>query len=212
LGVASRDALAGLQERPFAFRNGDINGDGQLDVSDVVRLAGFLFLGDAPPAHVGAIPHSGQRRCFDEEGMGISCGSRVYPGQEGDQAGIGRPTIEGRYAYEDDGTTIDLATGLTFGPSEHGTWAELLRFCDGLEYAGHDDWRLPDAMEALATRQRFIAVCQDACETRVVGPGSGWLSTSSENDPSKALMDFGGLFFSRPKGLDGVGVCVRGPD
>ncbi len=58
-----------------------------------------------------------------------------------------------------DGTIADLATGLEWMQSDSGafgagprldgtlTWAEALAWADGLVYAGHDDWRLPNAKE-----------------------------------------------------------------
>lgn len=58
-----------------------------------------------------------------------------------------------------DGTISDLATGLTWLQGDSGTfgagsngdgglnWEEALCWCDSLEYAGYDDWRLPDAKE-----------------------------------------------------------------
>ncbi len=58
-----------------------------------------------------------------------------------------------------DGTISDLATGLTWlqedsgglgaGANGDGTmnWEQALDWCETLDYAGHDDWRLPDAKE-----------------------------------------------------------------
>jgi hypothetical protein len=58
-----------------------------------------------------------------------------------------------------DGTITDRATGLTWmkgdsghlsaGPKRNGkmTWPQALAWVEGLEYAGHDDWRLPNAKE-----------------------------------------------------------------
>lgn len=64
-----------------------------------------------------------------------------------------------------DGTVGDRATGLTWTQGDSGDaafrpllaatrtgdgrldWGEALAFCDGLRFAGHDDWRLPNAKE-----------------------------------------------------------------
>lgn len=49
-----------------------------------------------------------------------------------------------------DGTVSDLATGLVWQGSDSGAgmdWAAALDYCEGLELAGRDDWRLPDAKE-----------------------------------------------------------------
>lgn len=59
----------------------------------------------------------------------------------------------------EDGTVTDRATGLTWmkqdsghlaaGPKDDGsmTWEQALAWADGLEHAGHADWRLPNAKE-----------------------------------------------------------------
>ena len=71
------------------------------------------------------------------------------------------PSGYGENDLEDlgDGTVADHATGLEWlqGDSgHHGAgvaadgalgWAEALAFCEALTFAGHDDWRLPDAKE-----------------------------------------------------------------
>ena len=49
-----------------------------------------------------------------------------------------------------DGTILDEATGLTWmkTDSEKGmNWEEALAYAEGFEYAGHTDWRLPNAKE-----------------------------------------------------------------
>jgi hypothetical protein len=58
-----------------------------------------------------------------------------------------------------DGTITDRATGLTWLRSDSGAfnagpygdgslnWGEALGWCEGLEYAGYGDWRLPNAKE-----------------------------------------------------------------
>lgn len=49
-----------------------------------------------------------------------------------------------------DGTVSDLATGLMWQQSDDSTsrdWQTALSYAEGLVFAGHDDWRLPDAKE-----------------------------------------------------------------
>ncbi len=49
-----------------------------------------------------------------------------------------------------DGTISDRATGLTWMQADSGVgldWASALNYCESLEYAGQNDWRLPDAKE-----------------------------------------------------------------
>lgn len=49
-----------------------------------------------------------------------------------------------------DGTVTDLATGLTWMKTDSGegmNWPDALAYAEGLELAGHTDWRLPNAKE-----------------------------------------------------------------
>jgi hypothetical protein len=49
-----------------------------------------------------------------------------------------------------DGTITDLATGLMWMKTDSGTtmnWEQALDYAENLEYAGYDDWRLPNAKE-----------------------------------------------------------------
>ncbi|MFH1466041.1 MAG: DUF1566 domain-containing protein [Pseudomonadota bacterium] len=49
-----------------------------------------------------------------------------------------------------DGTIADHATGLLWAQADSGDtmdWGEALAWCEGLETAGYDDWRLPEAKE-----------------------------------------------------------------
>jgi len=49
-----------------------------------------------------------------------------------------------------DGTITDRATGLIWTKADSGktmNWQEALRHAEDLEYAGHDDWRLPNVKE-----------------------------------------------------------------
>ena len=59
-----------------------------------------------------------------------------------------------RYAFKDngDGTITDLNTGLMWKKEESpdANWEEALKYCEELNLAGHNDWRLPTIKE-LAT-------------------------------------------------------------
>lgn len=48
-----------------------------------------------------------------------------------------------------DGTVTDIATGLTWQQKETKTmtWEEALAYCENLDLAGHEDWRLPNIRE-----------------------------------------------------------------
>jgi len=49
-------------------------------------------------------------------------------------------------AYSNDATAFPQVTGLGEGDGSMG-WADALAFCEGLDYAGHTDWKLPDIKE-----------------------------------------------------------------
>ncbi|MEM7345663.1 MAG: DUF1566 domain-containing protein [Chloroflexota bacterium] len=54
------------------------------------------------------------------------------------------------FADNGDGTITDQATGLMWTQNDNGAgvfWGDALNYCETLEYAGHTDWRLPDAKE-----------------------------------------------------------------
>ena len=57
---------------------------------------------------------------------------------------------QGGYTDQGDGTVLDEATGLVWMQEDSGAgmdWDEALAWCEGMELAGQDDWRLPDAHE-----------------------------------------------------------------
>ena len=54
------------------------------------------------------------------------------------------------FVDNNDGTISDQATGLDWQQSDNGKrreWADALAYCESLDLAGHQDWRLPDSKE-----------------------------------------------------------------
>jgi hypothetical protein len=93
-------------------------------------------------------PATGQTTCYDVAGAVIDCASTAYPGQDGFYR-IGCPTAA-RFVDNQDGTVTDKCTGLMWqkntAPGSY-LWQAALGYCDGLELAGHSDWRLPNLRE-----------------------------------------------------------------
>src|SRR2546427_3203974 len=104
-------------------KNGDVNADGKVDLSDAVTILGHLFLGSptelvrlcTPPAAPSGLPATAQTACwsFDEtQGLWVKvpCGEATCAGQDGSHA-AGCPTTR-RFVDNNDGTVTDNCTGL----------------------------------------------------------------------------------------------------
>jgi uncharacterized protein DUF1566 len=123
------------------------------EVSDGVTSIDVAVSGCTP---AGAVLETGQTTCYDDVGAVINCAST---GQDGEvQKGRTRS-----YRVSADGLTImDNTTGLEWEKltndwSIHGvyttyTWAQAFQKIADLNaanFAGHDDWRLPNVNELL---------------------------------------------------------------
>nr|NQU93803.1 DUF1566 domain-containing protein [Bacteroidota bacterium] len=91
---------------------------------------------------------TGQITTFDADGnviSGLTVGDALY-GQDANY-------LKGEsMAYQDngDGTVTDLNTGLMWQQvpsSDDYTWQEAVDYCESLEFAGYDDWRMPSCKE-----------------------------------------------------------------
>ncbi len=151
--------------------NGDVNGDGYIDISDATYLLWYLF-GDYPkPVAISpfgtALPATGQTKCYAESILWeeTDCAIAEIPGQDGFyQSGC---PMEGRFVNNGDGTVTDNCTGLMWqqatadlngdgiitpgdwlnpGPDQTD-WQGALQCCESLEFADHTDWRLPNVRE-----------------------------------------------------------------
>ena len=89
---------------------------------------------------------TGQNVCYDNSDK-ISCPEPGEPfyGQDAQYYGT-QPS----YQDNDDGTITDLNTGLMWQKtptSSSFSWQDSVEYCDNLELAGYDDWRIPSAKE-----------------------------------------------------------------
>ncbi|HSV29859.1 MAG TPA: DUF1566 domain-containing protein [Candidatus Omnitrophota bacterium] len=131
------------------------------------------------------------------------------------------------FADNRDGTVTDRATGLTWMQADSGkgmNWQQALAFCEGLDLAGHSDWRLPNAKELHSIVD--YSRSPDATASAAIDPvfqitaiserdGSRnwpyfWTSTSHQDGPRPG--DFGVYFaFGKAMGNIGQGGGMGGP-
>jgi hypothetical protein len=207
--------------------NGDVNGSGDTDIADAVYLLSYLFASGAapvaiecpecpacdsccPPCPPPILPATGQTKCYDFNGNEIGCASADWPGQDGSYQ-KGCPTVD-RFVDNGDGTVTDNCTGLMWqketAPGANAyTWQTALQYCEGLELAGHDDWRLPNVRE-------LQSIVDFGRTTPPIDPVFDamkewyWSSSANVGDPGYAWgVDFigGGV----NDGTTDTGLCVR---
>jgi hypothetical protein len=147
--------------------NGDVNSDGTINTSDALYLLRYVFEYQPEPVAIacgdtgeGTLPATGQTECYGDSGA-TDCDTPDFPGQDGFyQAGC---PMEGRFVDSEDGTVTDNCTGLMWQQAtadtngdqqitreDRVTCQEALQYCESLEFAGHDDWRLPNVRELLS--------------------------------------------------------------
>ncbi len=152
--------------------NGDVNGDGKLNIADAIYIINNQFRGGPEPVPISGpptgLPATGQTKCYDAAGAEIPCESADYPGQDGSyQVGC---TSEGRFVENGDGSVTDNCTGLIWqqypadmngngsvGWEDRLDWQDALKYCESLDLAGRTDWRLPNVRElqSIADYGRF---------------------------------------------------------
>lgn len=94
-----------------------------------------------------AVVDTGQAACYDDDGEEITCpgSGEAFYGQDAQFDGN-----QSSYTDNGDGTVTDNVTGLMWQqtPANAGlSYAEAEAYCDSLELAGYDDWRIPTTKE-----------------------------------------------------------------
>lgn len=186
LAVQADVGRGGQAQAPCTAENGDIDADGQINLTDAVTLLGRLFQGsptalaplcENPPPPTG-LPATGQTQCYDAIGRGVFCDSQSCPGQDGTYL-VG--CSSGRFTDNGDGTVTDHCTGLMWqketadisgdGDLTLGDYidaCQAMKFCEDLTLAGHNDWRLPNITELLSIVDYGRG--QTSSETRIINP------------------------------------------
>ncbi len=70
-----------------------------------------------------------------------------------------------------DGTVTDRATGLTWMKTDSGkamNWSQALKYAENLNFAGHSDWRLPNAKELQSIVD--YTRCPDVTDSAAIDP------------------------------------------
>lgn len=106
------------------------------------------------------IPDTGQTSCYDYDTLS-TCPVDGSPGQDAEYTASNSFACDMSYTDNGDGTVTDNCTGLMWkkcsepdtstttcgGGQSTYEWANALVQCDGLSFAGHTDWRLPNITE-----------------------------------------------------------------
>lgn len=87
------------------------------------------------------------------------------------------------FVNNDNGTVTDKATGLIWQQADDGTgrnWQVSLAYCENLELAGHDDWRLPNIKElqSIVDYSRHDPALDTTVFTQTDTEGWFWSSTT----------------------------------
>ncbi len=172
-----------------SLENGDVNGDGTVNLADAIYTLTYLFArGPAPKPLPPAVFQTGQIECYNVAGVTIECQHPDYPGQDAFFAS-GR-SIKGRFSDHGDGTVFDSTTGLLWQKVPENSprpWQEALNYCDELMLAGYPDWRLPNVRE-LQTLVDFGrgAPAVDPVFGTANSNGQCWSSTTYQSVPTEA--------------------------
>ena len=135
----------------------DSNGDGGIDLSDAVHLLTWLFQGGSEPEMCLADPAdlaASQAELATCEAQLTACQAGMSPSYP---ACVG---AAGRFTDNEDGTVTDNCTGLMWQQDtadvngdgmQDGfdvmSWNAAITYAANLNFAGHDDWRLPTVQE-----------------------------------------------------------------
>jgi hypothetical protein len=116
----------------------------------------------------------------------------------GGQPGAFRDSIiPGRMLDNVDGTVTDKETGLMWQQGETGamTWKAALSYCENLQLADYDDWRLPsrNELQSIVDYQAVPAINKEAFPGAI--SGEYWSSTlyiahGAAHGSSPIYMDF----------------------
>ncbi len=212
-GGSPASAAPTVEEWNAANFQGDVNGDGELNISDAIFLLNFLLRdGDALPrlrTSGTALPTTGQRFCWS--GVRGELQSPC-PGPDEDDYGQDA-SFDAGYPHdfelvmadpEDSSTwiTVDHAMGLMwmYRPRpRRESWRSALKSIQGDEVGGFDDWRMPNLFEMMSIINAGAVTVEDGSQPEPLGRtvyadyffiqsnNEFWTSTSCVDDASRAF-------------------------
>ena len=114
---------------------------------DAIRIYNYVRLVRDAAGSTYSLPDTGQTACYNDNGDEISCpeSGEASPGQDAQYDGT-QPS----FTDNGDNTVTDNVTGLMWQqvPDRIGlSWQEAVDYCNSLELAGYDDWRMPTLKE-----------------------------------------------------------------
>lgn len=180
--------------------NGDVDGNGDLDITDAIYILDFCFRGGPPPVRLATVrrglPVTGQIHCWSGTRGELQdpCpepGMDDY-GQDANYPDVGFPhEFELVKPDEKDPLTwytIDHGTGLMwqYRDDERLNWRDALRHIENLELGGFDDWRMPNIQELFSIVD--VSVHQPAVDRDFffVRSANYWSSSTCVYDASRA--------------------------
>ena len=138
------------------------------------------------------VQQTAQTTCYDEDDNVLE--DCIGTGQDGDYR-MGVAWSESRFSDNGDGTVTDNLTGLTWVkngailPEWEYDWYEALEFCNDLNLADHDDWRMPNVKEMLSLidYEKFGPALPADHPFENISSHRYWTSTTDNEQPINAF-------------------------
>ena len=119
----------------------------------------------------------------------------------------------GKFKDNGDGTVTDVDTGLTWQQAHvKKDWEAAIPYCEGLNHANHQDWRLPSYEELQTIVDKTKSnVMIDPIAFPETKPSLYWSATTFESNPHNAMVvDFSnGDVYSDEKIFSNYVRCIR---
>jgi len=146
--VASFYFLSVSSVRADDICQADLDYDGKVFPDDAFIMLSEWKKKDCAPNGPAPVPRTWQTVCYNTDGDVIPC---TGTGQDGEyRKGVAWPYP--LWKDNGDGTITHHLTGLMWTKNAQQisgtkTWSDALTACEGLTYATHNDWRLPNVRE-----------------------------------------------------------------